>query len=385
MEQVEKEFCLFVFGRLLKLYNENFIITEPVYDNTQPSYSIEKYIVKFVFYDRMLKLVPHEANGIIADNPSKLALFSIVGRKWTQSAYKFVNEQDYITTMKSVNFPTEQYKGSQQQLFATVTDVCIGYGLVKNNKIDTRYLQQFEIRDGYSKLDTVVYLNDNMQLDYCKINGKKRTDELAIRECITAIATIVTIEQHLFKIHFLVADKFNVLLNTLDKSNPMYRILIPTTNEPYSANDVASIALLGETGFCNWFNLTRKGLTQYYEYVKENFFIRDLLIPQQLSGKSTIHKRQHLWFNCIRKFVSEFLYIQPEIDCDDFIELLKNNYTGIYEPKKSKLENMIDICTMGLYSNVIHESYSNAMLSKFTMNPYTLSTTWKQNDSTNEP
>jgi hypothetical protein len=383
MEQLEKEFCLFVFARLLKSYNENFIVTDPVYDNTQPSRSIVKDLLMRFYFTDMLKLVPHTVNGIVSDivglNPARQSIYNVlVGQWWTQSQYKFVNEQDYITTMKSANFQMEPYKLSQKQLFNDFLNNYIGYGLVKKNKIDTRYLQQFEIRDGYSKLDTVVYLDDKMQFDYCKINGQKRTDELAIRECITAIINVVAIEKHLFQIHFLVADKLNILLDTLDKSNPVYRILIPITNDPYTINEFASNSLLGPRGVCSWFNFTQKGLKQYFEYVKENFLIRDFLIPKQLSGKSAIHKHQHLWFNCFRKFVSEFL---SNVDCDDFIELLKNNYKGIYQPNKSKLENMIDICTMSLYSNIIHEMYSNSKLSKMTMNPYTLSTTWKQNDS----
>ena len=71
------------------------------------------------------------------------------------------------------------------------------------------------------------------------------------------------------------------------------------------------------------------------------------------------------------------------MDCDDFIKLLNKNYDGIYDNTKSKLENMIDICAMMIYSNIIHECYSNSKLSKLSMNPFTLSTTWKENDSSN--
>ena len=44
---------------------------------------------------------------------------------------------------------------------------------------------------------------------------------------------------------------------------------------------------------------------------------------------------------------------------------------------------MIDICAMMIYSNIIHECYSNPKISKLPMNPFTLSTTWKENDSSN--
>jgi hypothetical protein len=312
---------------------------------------------------------------------------TIIGRMWPQSQYKFVNELDYITTMKSVNFQVEPYTLSQKQLFDDFIDNYIGYGLVtqKKNKcvIDTRYLQQFEIREGYSKLDCIIYLDDAMHFDYCKINGQKRTDDLAIRECITSITTIATIEKHLFQVHLLVSGKFNLLLATMDKTIPIYRILIPITNDLYTGNECASIALLGQTGFCTWFNLTRNGLKQYYEYVNKFFKIRDFLIPKQFPGESEVHRHQHLWFNCIRKFVNAFLSIQPRHNYDDFIKLLKENYDGIYDKNKTKLENITDICTMMIYSNIIHECYSNPKISKLPQNPYTLSTTWKQNDNSN--
>ena len=48
-----------------------------------------------------------------------------------------------------------------------------------------------------------------MYFDYCKIcgdNTMKRTDDLAIMECITAIFSIIIIENHLFKVHLLIYD-----------------------------------------------------------------------------------------------------------------------------------------------------------------------------------
>ncbi len=378
---------MFVFKSWLDYYNANFVITEQVYDNTQPSKSFEKTFFNLIFHDYMLDLIPHTINGTIHDfkSTNKFLFLTILGRIWQQSNYKFVNELDYIDTMKSISFQTEPYKLSQRKLFDDFIGNYIGYGLVtkKKNKyvIDTQYLKQFEKREGYSNLDCVIYLDKCMKFDYCKIKGQKRIDDFDIRECITAIHTIVTVEKHLFQIHFQISDKFNLLLNIVDKTNPVYRILIPITNNPYKVNESASISLLGQTGFCSCFNLTRKGLGQYYEYTKRNFNIRDVLIPKELPGQSAIHKHQHMWYNCIRKFVKEFLSIQTKLDCDDFIKLLNKNYDGIYDDAKTKLENMIDICAMMLYSNIIHDCYSNSKLTFLFMNPFTLSTTWKENDS----
>ena len=181
----------------------------------------------------------------------------------------------------------------------------------------------------------------------------------------------------------VITDITNTLLNQMTKSNPLYRILIPFTYEVYQSHESASISLLGETGFCSMFNFTREGVVQYYEYVKQNFDFREFLTPNPLSGKSTIHKHQHMWFKCIHKFVKSFLQIQTNLDCDEFLNLMKANYNGIYDANKSSLENAIDICVMIMYTNVVHEVHSNKQLVNASTNPFTVSTTWKQNDSLN--
>jgi hypothetical protein len=387
MDAFEKQSCLYLTSAILTYHANNLVFEDPVYSSTQPSNSLSKSLLKFLFYDEKLDLVPHTKDGMVYDleNVNVHILFSLAGRYWTMSKYKFVNELDYITIMKSVNFVATPNNGEPVvKLFNTMLDNYIGYGLVnKKRVIDTRYLQQFDIRPGYSKLDTVVYLNNDLHFDYCKINGEKRTDEFAIRECMTAIFTVATVENHLFKLHLLVADITNTLLNKLPKSNPLYRILIPFTHDTYTAHENSSISLFGETGFCSMFNFTRDGVVQYYEYVKQNFNFREFLTPKPLSGKSIIHKHQHMWFKCIHKFVKSFLQIQTNLDCDEFLNLMKANYNGIYDANKSSLENAIDICAMIMYTNVVHEVHSNKQVVNASTNPFTVSTTWKQNDRLN--
>lgn len=389
MDNFNKHYCLLFFKTLFDFYNHNFVISEPVYNNIQPSKSFEKLWFTHIFYDSMLTLIPHSENGIVYDFSStqKVILFTLFGRYWPKSNYKFVNESDYITIMNSLNFPVNANTVSQRKMINNFINHYVGYGLVtrKNDRyiIDTRHLQQFETREGYSKLNCVIYLDDKMQFEYCKINGKQRADNFAIRECLTAIITIVTIEKHFFGTHILIADKFNVLLDTIDKTNAIYRILIPITNDPYSAAENSSVTLFGETGFCSMFNFTKRGVIDYFKFFKRKFSLREHLIPKQFTGKSEIHKHQCLWFNCILNFVSQFLSIQESLDCDVFLQLVRKEYQGVYDKTKTKLMNVIDICTMMIYSNIIHECYSNSMISKMPQNPFTMSTTWKQNESSN--
>lgn len=109
MEFFEKVNCLLMFKTLLDLFITYFIVSEPIYENIQPSQSNEKTVFKLLFHDEMLNLIPHSKNGIMYDFRSinKTILFTIIGRYWTQSKYKFLNEADYITTMESISFQTE--------------------------------------------------------------------------------------------------------------------------------------------------------------------------------------------------------------------------------------------------------------------------------------
>jgi hypothetical protein len=83
--------------------------------------------------------------------------------------------------------------------------------------------------------------------------------------------------------------------------------------------------------------------------------------------------------------VSRFLAIQtPEsLECDDFLHQLKATYTGIVDESKSKTTNLRDICAMLIYAcSIQHELHANPRFAKLSTNPFVLSTTWKQSDST---
>jgi hypothetical protein len=177
-----------------------------------------------------------------------------------------------------------------------------------------------------------------------------------------------------------------LLASSLPPAHPMYRLLMPITHSPYWTNEGGTISLFGQTGFCQWFNFTRKGIVQYHAYAKRTLNIRDSVIPNcQIRGRSTVHKHCLIWYKCIRRFVRQFLSIQTaeSLECDDFLHQLRSTYNGIYDESKSKTINLRDICTMMMYAcSIQHELYSNPRLAKLTTNPFYISSTWKQNDST---
>lgn len=392
---LQKQACLWSFSFLMNYFNHNLVPPNETYDNKQPSNGIEQRLMRTVFFDTMLDLVPHAQAGLVHDpskaHATKLLFLSIIGRMWPSSPYRFTSELDYTATMSSLDFQCAPTTQSPKHVLNSLLDDYVGYGLVTQQSqrcvIDARYLKQFEIRPHYSPLDVVLVLNSNLHFDYCRISGVKRIDDLAIRECITTIFTISTIERHLFNIHLLISDQFCMLLaSSLQPTHPFYRLLRPMAHSPYKANETASILLLGQTGLCQWLNFTRKGLGQYFAHVKRTFRIRDVLMPNRKRlGPSTVHKHSILWYRCIQRFVAHFLAIQTaeSLECDEFLQQLKVTYHGIYDESKSQITNLRDIGSMIIYAcSIQHELYSNPRFSKLSTNPFCLSTTWKQNDST---
>jgi hypothetical protein len=374
-----------MYKEILNLY-DNLKGTITTYDDNQPTKNAMTKFLKYIFFDdSVINILPRIKNGLSNSSIQILFFNNILGNYLQIPNIPFNNETDFLKKTQNLFVKAQKSNQSQQDFFDNFLDKFIGYDMItyKKNKcvIDMRYLSQFEVKKGYSTLNCIVYLDDKHKFDYCKINGQKRTDDFAIRECLTAIITIITYEHHLLNVHLIITDNLNILLDTLDKKNFIYRLLIPTKNDVYSVNEMSLITLFGKTGMCDWLNFTRNGIIQYCEYVKQNFNFRRFLTPCKIQGESSLQKHKQMWFNCIHGFVGKFLDVQPNIDCDRFINLLGENYKGIIDETKSDKENINDICTMIIYSNIIHEVYSNPALVNVMYNPFIISTTWKENDS----
>ena len=89
--ELEKQKCLFIFKTLLNYFNTNVVLPVEVYDNTQPSKSVEKTIYNLIFHDFMLELCPHILKGTIYDlkSTARAILSTIIGRFWPTSTYTF--------------------------------------------------------------------------------------------------------------------------------------------------------------------------------------------------------------------------------------------------------------------------------------------------------
>jgi len=131
---LEKQACLWHFSLLLNYYNRNFVPPNEAYDNQPPSSGIEKRLMRTVFFDTMLDLVPHARAGLIHEpikqDVMKFLLMSIIGRMWPPSPHRFTSEHDYIATMRSVDFQCVPTVQSARQTLNALLDDYVGYGLV---------------------------------------------------------------------------------------------------------------------------------------------------------------------------------------------------------------------------------------------------------------
>jgi hypothetical protein len=389
MEQFQNSLYLIFLKKFIGLFR---IVSSPllVYDTTKPTKGFDKEVLKFLFYDGMLeKYIPHAKYGETVYNLSNIIshiVFAISGRFWPQSNYAFVDEQEFKRLMRSVGFPIKSIKISQKELFNNVLNNYLGHDLVEikdgKNIIDTNYLNYFECRPGYSKLGGVIHLDQNLCFDYVLIDGKKRSDEFAIRRCLTAIFTIITIEHHFINTHTLLSDNLNVLLHQIDNTSAIFRILKPFMHDSFRAGERGSIVLLGETGLFSSFNFTRKAFGKYYSYAEKKFDFGKFLTPINLPGYINQHK--YKWFNCIKVFVTEFLNENNNgINLQEgvkFLNLIETAYPKITYPDgtgENKLDKIIAICTMILYINIKHECFSNAKFTELITNPFVISFTWK--------
>jgi hypothetical protein len=398
-----KRFALFVFRPIISLLSSNKNNGEFTATPLQPS---KWDCFSSCFFDSKIHSVYHTRYGVLV-NKSKIVDMianTFLGRLFPTSNYKFVNEQDYITTMSGVGFTgftqSDLSKPTVEQLL-NLFEKYIGYLLFEptaNNTfiLNTHKLSKYEIRKGYSNLKTLVCLNADLSFKYCEVGEKRYFADspgidFAVRECITAIMTLITIEKHLFNIHMSVNDKMNAILETqLIKIHPVRRLLGMYSNRPYFQQEFATVSLLGPKGLSNVFNLTHKGVIDYMnEYLTNHDIRKEMYVAKHLEHFSNngINGDMKLWWDCIYNFVNDFLKLHAssltDYETTQFLNTLKQEYPDICGSETDVQKNLCDICTIVLFSNIIHETYSNSSLGLILCNPFLISSTWKENASNN--
>ncbi len=374
--------------------------------STTPLRPSKKDCFSRCFFDNKIHSVYHTRYGVLSNKSHLIDMIAntFIGNYFPVSNYKFDNERDYITTMNGVKFTEFNRVNPSVSMVDQLLlffDKYVGYLLFEptaNNTflLNTYKLSKYENRPGYSSLKTAVCLNADLSFKYCEVGEKRYFADspgihFAVRECMTAILTLITLEKHLFGMHYLVVDKMNTLIEVgLTQSHPVRRLLGMYSNRPYITQENSVLSLLGTTGVPLVFNLTQNGVISYLEeYSSLHDFRKEMYVADHLERlpNKGINADMKLWWNCIYKFVKEFLELHAhtikDTETTQFLDCLKNEYKGICGQETNVLTNLIDICTMVLFSNIIHELYSNTTLGLLICNPFVLSSTWKSNNSSN--
>jgi hypothetical protein len=162
------------------------------------------------------------------------------------------------------------------------------------------------------------------------------------------------------------------------------------SNRPYFQQEFATVSLLGPKGLSNVFNLTHKGVIDYMnDYLTNHDIRKEMYVVGHLEHFSNngVSGDMKLWWDCIYNFVNEFLklhaYSLSDYETTQFLNTLKQEYRDICGSETDVQKNLCDICSMVLFSNIIHETYSNNTLGMILCNPFVVSSTWKDNASNN--
>jgi hypothetical protein len=303
--------------------------------------------------------------------------------------------------------------------------------------IDISELENYEHRDGYWKMngyalfehrdDTLSFVELHMDGNVLTVATNERMLEVGLRKFIAGILCIQTIKYHLVYTHLQVSDKMNMLIEKeLDLTNPIRRLLTIISYEAYIPNETGIISLFGDGAiFGRGFNLTQKGVRDYAKDSVDRFDLREItdvarmtslgtgvgittkemadIFPRPMAVKHSdistedtmwwrtnilsnipIANRLAEWWHIMYQFSDAFVNIHyptqyiPQ-NTKHILEIMKSEYKMTDE--KLDKELLVDICAMALMVGVIHEQYSHRFLVNLGMNPFVLSSSWKENDS----
>lgn len=376
---------------------------------------------KLLFNKQLSNFVPHLKYGSVVKwkHFPSLTLSKYSGTNFPDLRSRFSTEQAYLDQMKKQGFnfitPFPKQKtivGVFEDFVSNNLGVDIMQFYVQNNTLygvlDTSELRKYKKKKGYAELNTqahFLFSNKTTTFHHCVVDGKTFTTntpghDFAIRQCMTALATLITIRKHLVECHILGADQLNVLIEKhLNKENPIRRLLSIITVRPYLSLERAVLSLLDKTGFAKMFNMTHTGFLAYIKYCIENFDIRDSLDFKHYFEQEVPHRHRSTlkkcvpicnhslkWYDIIHEFTTSFVahtYPTKIINKDTkiFLNKLCHTYPGIFKNNKSLFDNLIDVCTIALFVNILHEMYSNPPTSQISTNPFYMSFIWKSNTS----
>ena len=405
------------FARAVHLYTAALGVTSPAptFDDSPPSRSFfHRAVAAMLFDPKLLALVPHARLGTVSsltDLPG-YALFLANAAYPLLYNVQIESEAEYLDAMR--NFPLWRVAPcttNARQTLDALIDRCAGIlattppstgtadaGCSAGDAtqsaciIDLTHLSRFERREGYADLGVRIFLDADVdgraRVVACDVPAEergtggcsgglvRRTDDLAIRRCTTALMTSATIEVHLAQIHLAMSDAICTLIHThLPTRHAARRLLLPLTNRAFFANETAVPFLLGPNGVCAWTNFTQRGVLGLVAHATSKLDPAWLLFGHA-GERGSAARHFALWRECVRAHVRAFLALHPAIERDfastSFVRAFASLFPRLCNP------TLEDACTLALLVPVAHELFANPWVATLFTNPFTASFVWRE-------
>jgi hypothetical protein len=379
------------FARVVHLYTAALAVLQPAFafDDTPPSRSIFRRAVSALVFDpALLALVPHAALGTVS-SIADLPLYALL---LASAAYPLLYARDltseaaYLELMRPFAlWRVQPCATTPLQTLEALIGRCFGVLATTNGTftgIDLTHLSRIERRAGYADLGVRIHLSpSDGRVVACELPGGVHAapdDELAVRQCTSALLTSTMIEHHLAQIHLALSDRTCTHLLSVPKSHPVRRLLLPLANHAFFANETGVPFLLGPRGFCVWTNFTQSGVLDLAAHATRTLDPAWLLLGH--AGEcGEVAVQMHAWRACVRAHVRAFLHLHPAIERDRHAVAFARSFVSPSLPTPT----VEDACTMALLVPVAHEIFSNPWSSTFVTNPFTAASfVWRDAPST---
>jgi hypothetical protein len=423
------------FARAVHLYTAALTVASPAptvfkneaddADDADAAYSapsrsfLHRAVSALLFDPKLLALIPHARLGTV----SSLEHLPGYALGLANAVYPLLyntpiqSEAEYLDAMR--NFPLWRVAPcatTPRQTLDALIDKCFGM-LASAEKadllsrtlgesgyaacLDLTHLSRFERREGYADLGVRIFLDGSARVVACDVPADdrsghsghrgsssalvRRTDDLALRRCTTALSTSATIEVHLAQVHFALSDEICTLIHThLPRDHAVRRLLLPLTNNAFFANEVGVPSLLGTKGVCAWTNFTQGGVLDLAAHAKSKLDPEWLLFGHEGECGSAA-RHLGLWRTCVRAHVAAFLALHPAIESDAatsaFVRAFASSFPLSHRARRRAGRagpTLEEICTMALLVPVVHELFSNPWNATLVMNPFTASFVWRE-------
>lgn len=428
-----------IFSKLYKINTPNTIILKGSYNNIfnlNNIYHFSKVSIKNVFLKllfQMNKDIWKNENQFIEfiyNNKSPYVLPILLNTN--KNKYDIIKIIPTIKNIYKINTCNPfTVKGLESLFIEYLGVMCIKF--IKKDENGYEYYN-FNMRMNLSDVKK-GYIPISFNINFCRLRKYHRIQfenfsVIDLNKCFTqkdenttgfktschmiwaGVYTYAMLNQHTIYFMMILLNSLTAKLLCFDEKEPIKRILQPYIQNHYNYSEKRYLEII-EGSMCQITNYNQKYIRQIIKDTYENTYIRELYhFPTFMKQKhnidinhENIKEKVHgsllfsmsCWWNIIYKFATKQTYLLYEklFDENDKLaneRILKNSdlknkkydmwldeltqlQGNIYQAHLTKLENMIDIISIIMFSPIIHRVYHNQYTMLYYSNPFYISTT----------